>query len=73
MFIFILLILLIYWLYKNNKKNYIKGGYYFSKKCNYQCPDIKLENKNYIGKLTGNKSDFRDLPNNYYCNEKIRI
>jgi hypothetical protein len=72
-FLIIFICYILYFNFNNSTKK-IKGGYYYIKKqCNYQQPDIKLENKNYIGKITGNKFDFRDLSDNYYCNQPIRI
>lgn len=74
MLIYFLIIFFIFYLFNNNNSNKIKGGYYhIKKKCNYQSPDLNLKQKNYIGKITGNKGDFRDLSNNYYCNEPFRI
>jgi len=68
------LIIFIFYIFNYNNSNKIKGGNYFiKKKCDYQSPDLNLENKNYIGKITGNQSDFRDFSNNYYCNSPLRI
>ena len=73
MILFFLITLIIFYGFFNNS-NKIKGGNYFiKKKCNYQSSDLNLEDKNYIGKITGNQSDFRDFSNNYYCNSPLRI
>tara|TARA_B100001094_G_scaffold312899_1_gene350081 strand:+ start:508 stop:732 length:225 start_codon:yes stop_codon:yes gene_type:complete len=74
MLIYVLFFFIILYLFKDDRLNKISGGYYHIKKnCVYQSPDLNLKDKNYIGKITGNKSDFRDLSNNYYCNEPFRI
>lgn len=72
MIFFCIIIFLFYIFYSKNCK--IKGGNnYIKKKCSYQSTDLNLENKNYIGKITGNISDFRDFPNNFYCKQPLRI
>ena len=74
MVVFFLIFLIILYLFNDYKSNKISGGYYkIKKKCLYQSPDLNLKDKNYIGKITGNNGDFRDLSNNYYCNEPFRI
>lgn len=74
MLLYFFIFLIILYLFNNCKSNKINGGYYkIKKKCLYQYPDLNLKEKTYIGKITGNNGDFRDLSNNYYCNEPIRI
>jgi len=73
MILIIFIIVFIFYVFLNNS-NKIKGGNYFiKKKCNYQSSDLNLEDKNYIGKITGNIADFRDFSNNFYCKQPLRI
>ena len=73
MILFFLITVFIFYAFYNNC-NKIKGGNYFiKKKCNYQSSDLNLEDKNYIGKITGNIADFRDFSNNFYCKQPLRI
>ena len=65
LFFFIILFLFIY-NYKYNK-TIINGGNI----CIF--PNVYNKKKTFIGHLTGNISDFRDLSNNYYCSSPIRI
>lgn len=70
---FLIIILIIYAFFTNSKKSIIGGNYFIKKICDYQLPETKLENKNYIGKITGNIADFRDFSNNFYCKQPLRI
>lgn len=36
-------------------------------------PSVCNKKKTFIGHITKNISDFRDLSNNYYCSSPIRI
>jgi len=73
MILIFFIIVFIFYVFLNNS-NKIKGGNYFiKKKCNYQSSDLNLEDKNYIGKITGNVADFRDFSNNFYCKQPLRI
>lgn len=70
---FLIIILIIYAFFTISEKKLIGGNNFIKKICDYQLTDTKLENKNYIGKITGNIADFRDFSNNFYCKQPLRI
>ena len=63
--LFISFIFVYFFIYKNKK--ILNGG----NGCIF--PSVYNKQKILIGHLTGNISDFRDLSNNYYCYNPIRI